>query len=88
MTEKIVVVFRKFKKGGDLIALFPTVINYPNGNCESYMHVGQHSAAGYTGVMCYTVAATPEEYAPLKQELESIGYVLDIKKRFREPKSV
>ena len=85
-TVKTVVVFRKFKDHGDLVALFPNEIVDDFGNCNSYQHVGQHGAAAYNGVVYKTVAATPEEYAPLKQELESIGYLLDVKKRYRTPK--
>jgi hypothetical protein len=86
--EKTVVVFRKFKDQGDIIALFPNEINDSFGNCLTYMHVGQHGSADYQGLMrTETVAATPEEYEPLKRELEGIGYNLDIKKRHRVPKN-
>lgn len=67
------VVFRKFK-GGEVIALFPREIANNNPyHCESYMHVGQHGAAD-TGIVHGTSPATPEEYAPLKLQLERIGY--------------
>lgn len=46
----------------------------------SYMHVGQHSEA--TVEFCVACRlATPEEYADLKAELETIGYELKICKR-------
>ena len=77
-----VVVFRTFKDGGDVIALFPTLVNYPDGACESYQHVGQHGAADYAHCVKITRVATPEEYAPLKAELESIGYRLEVRARF------
>jgi len=38
------VIFRKFKDGGDIIALLPDVPANP-GRIMSYMHVGQHSEA-------------------------------------------
>lgn len=78
---KTIVVFRKYKDG-DIIALFPNEIVDHNGNCSSYMHVGQHSAAGYTGVVYGTKPAESREYETLKRELESIGYNLNIKKRW------
>ena len=78
---KTIVVFRKFKEG-DILALFPAERGDNNWAVSSYMHVGQHGAADYTGCIRLTKPATPEEYAPLKRELESIGYVLDVKKRF------
>lgn len=74
------VVFRVWKDPkyhNGVIALFPYE-NEGQGNCLSYEHVGQHGPAHYTGVMSITRPATPEEYADLKEELESIGYRLRI----------
>lgn len=86
-TVKTVVVFRKFKDGGDILALFPNEVADDLDHCQSYQHVGQHGAADYTGLMrTGTVAATAEEYAPLKLELEGLGYLLDVKKRHRVAK--
>jgi hypothetical protein len=46
----------------------------------SYMHVGQHGEA--TREFFYDCKlATPDEYADLKSELQSIGYRLIIRKR-------
>jgi hypothetical protein len=47
----------------------------------SYMHVGQHGEADL-GWMNWLKLATPEQYADLKQELESLGYSLQIRKRW------
>jgi hypothetical protein len=83
MDNKTIVVFRKFKDRGDIVALFPAEINYPNGNCESYQRVGQHGAANYNHCMKISVAAKPEEYKSLKIELESVvGYDLKVMKRY------
>lgn len=76
---RTVVIFRVFKDG-DVLALFP----YEPGtgepdSCSSYQRVGQHSSADYTHCIKATRPATPEEYAPLKAELESIGYELAVK---------
>lgn len=75
------VIFRKFKNG-EIIAIFPQESATPDGwECMSYMHQGQHSAAS-PRIVDNTKAATPKEYAPLVAELLSIGYRLDIRKRF------
>lgn len=66
------VIFRKFKQGGDIIALFPEQAN--RLMVGSYMHVGQHSDADYTEVIAATTPATESEYAGLLAELKSIGY--------------
>ena len=46
----------------------------------SYMHVGQHSEA-YAGFYYDCWTCTPDEYADLKEELESIGYELTVLKK-------
>lgn len=80
MTTTTRVIFRKWKKEGDIIAFFPDI---PDTGCcvLSYMHVGQHGAADYQGLLKETIPARPEEYTDLRKELESIGYRLDIHKR-------
>lgn len=73
------VIFRKYRDG-QIIALF--VHNKDrHANIESYMHVGQHSMADYGGVVMCTKLATKEEYQNLFEELESIGYNLQIVKK-------
>ena len=75
------VIFRVFpkKEGGDVIALFPTLPgSHEWWTCSSYMHVGQHGAADCRGLIDSTRPATPEQYATLKRELESIGYKLKV----------
>lgn len=79
-TEQTLVVFRKFKDGA-VIAFFPEFINYPDGSCESYMHIGQHGAANYPHCLTITTPAKPSEYAALERELTRIGYNLKIRKR-------
>ena len=93
-TGKTVVVFRKFKDTGDIIALFPEVIEENHtGYCSSYMHVGQHGAANYSALVtggsngwnsAPTCPAHPDEYADLKRELESApyNYQLIVKRKF------
>lgn len=75
------VVFRKWKNG-DIIALFPDDVNQHDGTVTSYMHIGQHSAAGYCSVIALTKPATESEYRDLLIELKQVGYVkLHIVKR-------
>lgn len=81
-TEETTVVFRKWKDGGTVIALFPYQKGDTTGRyCDSYEHVGQHGNADYCGVLAVTVPATEEEAKPLKKELESIGYRLKVQSR-------
>lgn len=72
-THTTEVKFRKFKDG-QIIALMPHEVCDLKGNVTSYMHVGQHSGADYKGMLAITKRATPTEYEPLLNELESIGY--------------
>lgn len=72
-----VAIFRTFRKGGDVYALFPELPADRRGHCECYAHVGQHGAA-YPGAIAGTRPATAEEIAPLKRELESLGYILNV----------
>lgn len=78
--EKTAVIFRRWKGGnGGIIALFPEIPADIHGYYVlSYEHIGQHGAANYSGVIARTVPASEEEYCNLKQELESIGYVLAV----------
>jgi hypothetical protein len=78
------VIFRIYPDG-DIIALFPEIAADNIGYfCESYMHIGQHSAASPRAVVSQTKLATPDEYAVLQDELERVvGYDLKIIKRFR-----
>lgn len=71
------VIFRKWKDTGDILALFPYDLGTDDPyTCSSYEHMGQHGAADPQGCIQTTTRCTPEEYAPLKRELESLGYKL------------
>lgn len=75
------VIFRKFKEG-DIIALFPDEPwNHTGWECASYQHLGQHGAAD-PRIVGNTKPATPDEYASLKKELESMKYDLCIMQKF------
>lgn len=80
-TNTTEVIFRKFKDG-DVIAFFPYEIADSKGNVMSYMHVGQHGAADYQGLVNDTKLATEDEYKDLFNELEnSVGYKLKVVKK-------
>lgn len=70
------VVFKKFKRGGDVIALFTQEpgTNDPS-TCRIYQHVGQHGDMDMRHKSMLTTCP-PKEYAALKAELERIGYTL------------
>lgn len=82
------VVFRKWKEDGDIIALFPDDINPHDGTVTSYMHVGQHGAAGYACVIAATQPTTESEYRSLLHELRNAeGYDdLKIMQRYKKHK--
>jgi hypothetical protein len=80
-THKTTVVFRVFKQGGDVLALFPHEVWSADGACASYQHVGQHGGADYTHCIDITRPAKPSEYKALKAELMRIGYNLDVRTR-------
>jgi hypothetical protein len=68
--ESIPVLFRR--DGEDITAVFPT-LDEGGGLVACYAHVGQHSACS-RGWYNTTKAATPQQYADLKRELESAPY--------------
>lgn len=81
--DKTKAIFRKFypERGGEIMAVFPALAGDSSPRtCLSYMHVGQHGAYT-TDYRLFTFPANAEEYASLKAELESIGYVLHVAKR-------
>jgi hypothetical protein len=70
------VIFRKWYRrqdGTGIIALFPDS-PWCNGLVTSFEHVGQHGGADYQGVIRRTRAATEDDYASLKRELEASPY--------------
>lgn len=78
------IVFRVDKtKGfkGTVFALFPHEVSTLDGLVTCYQHVGQHSSAEYAYCISRSRPATPEEYKDLKEELESIGYDVNVVKK-------
>ena len=65
MERTTLVVFRRWRDNGDIIALFPEIPSDINGHfCEAYEHVGQHGGADCHGVIQATRPATGEEVHP------------------------
>ena len=83
-SEATQVSFRMWK--GQVIALFPYEIADNRGSIQSYMRLGQHSAADYHHIVANSRPATPIERNALKEELESIGYNLQIISRYSHQK--
>ena len=75
--EQTPVIFRRWRDGGAIIALFPGIPTDIHGQfCEAYEHVGQHGGADYHGVIRATTPADEQASAPLAGELVRIGYDL------------
>lgn len=79
-TFKTDVIFRK-EKDGSILALFPHLLWNYAGDVTCYAHLGQHSAADYSGCIRQSKPAKPEEYKDLLNELQGLGYDLRIIKR-------
>jgi hypothetical protein len=66
---------------GGVFAYFPNEIHPFNGyrqdNRTCYSHIGQHSAC-HPDYAKECKKAAPDQYKDLKQELESVGYNLEI----------
>lgn len=76
-TPITLVVFRRWRDNGDIIALFPELpADYLGHYCDAYGHVGQHGGADYQGVVQATRPVSLEDAADLIQELQRIGYRL------------
>jgi hypothetical protein len=77
-------IFRKFNDGS-IIAMFPEEPGTSVAStCSSYMHVGQHCPCVPDAVIEDTTIATPAEYGSLKEELERIGYKIEVIKRLQQ----
>lgn len=65
----------------DLIAVFPMQAGCRPGYCGSYQIMGQHGECDASGVIAATVAIPDTVSAPLRKELERIGYNLLVRRR-------
>ena len=83
--DKTKVIFRQWKIGCEIIALFPEICGDITGYmCMSYMKCGQHGAAN-PNLIDNTKPANLDDGAVkrLIKELTELGYNLEIIKRFR-----
>ena len=80
--QETLVIFRRWRDTGSIIALFPEIPTDINGwFCEAYEHVGQHGGADYQGVIAATTPVGPDDAADLANELARIGYKLKFIRR-------
>lgn len=81
--HKTIVIFRRFRKGGNVIALFPELPGTDAWykDCLSYQTIGQHGDAS-VDIDLYTTLANADNYKALKKELENIGYNLKVVPNF------
>jgi len=67
---------------GEITAVFPQLkynkALFGNDTLTGYAHIGQHTSVAKEWVKESNVPASEAEYLPLKQELESIGYILKV----------
>ncbi|GHV00891.1 hypothetical protein FACS1894159_07700 [Bacteroidia bacterium] len=68
------VVFRKWRDGGQVVALFPEEVWSRSDHIASCMHVGQHGGADCDHVVARALPAREPEYAAMLCDLISIGY--------------
>ena len=72
-----VVVFRRWRDSGDIIALFPEIpADLYNDLCGAYEHIGQHGGANCWSVIQQTLPVELHEAETLAEELTGIGYNL------------
>jgi len=84
-TEQTKVIFRQWKTGCEIIALFPEIaIDTIGYNCQSYMRIGQHGAANPDIVRDTKPVKDTKDGAckDLIDELIGLGYNLKIVKQF------
>lgn len=74
------VIFKKYHGIEDVVACLLDV-EANKYNVVTYEHVGQHGEGEISAMRNFS-PATPEEYSDLKEELESLGYILTVRKRF------
>lgn len=65
-TKPTIVVFRRWREGGEVVALFPFQPE-AGGRCQSFMHVGQHAAADYARTLAATEPASAVESADVRE---------------------
>ena len=84
MKNDTAVIFRTFRDGGDVVALFPLEPSDNHGHhCLSYQRIGQHGGATPDLMRGkFTRPSTPGEICDLACELRGLGYKLRGMQRF------
>ena len=77
-SDKTIVIFRIDK---EVTAVFPEIPGSSQSRMSCYSHIGQHSDCSYAWYALKTRPASPKEYQDLKEELESLGYNLEVRKK-------
>ena len=80
-TDMIFRVDTKKEFRGQVYALFPHEVSTQSGSVTFYQHVGQHGSADYNHCIKTSRLATEEEAKDLREELESIGYNIQVVKK-------
>jgi len=80
--EQTLVIFRRWRDTGDIIALFPELPSDCQGwFCDAYERVRQHGGADFHGVVQATKPVAVDDATDLIEELTRIGYRLKPIKR-------
>jgi len=74
------VIFR-VDKDETVFAIFPHSVCTHSGLVTTYEHVGQHSGGDYNRCINKSKLVTEAQFRSLKQEMESLGYNLQIRKK-------
>jgi len=87
--DKTIVVFRRWKDSGGIIALFPA-IEHRWPLCSSYVHIRQHGGADYTTAIALTKPCLrwANDVAELHRELTGLGYHLVVRQRYTARKVI
>ena len=77
--EHITEMLFRIESDGQILAVMPYEIGSPKANnVMCYAHIGQHSSCDYYYVLEKTKPASFEQYKNLKDELEDIGYNIQV----------
>ena len=79
------IIFKKDKETNEVVAFMPYDFQTWQGEFTCYAHVGQHSNTCYNYYLSCK-PATEEEYKPLLEELQQIGYNVEVIKRINTAK--
>lgn len=77
---KTIVIFRRWKDTGDVVAIFPEIPSDRQGYyCQMFVHHGQHGGGDCQGVVGRTTPAKGPDVRELARELRGRGYRLTVR---------